>query len=193
MQIVFIGPPGSGKGTQCALLSEALAIPHLSTGELLRRTKGGSPLGDLVSSYIDRGCFAPDFLILPLVMRLLSQEDFACGCLFDGFPRTVYQARYLERHFERIGQRIDLLIYLRVPEQEIVDRLLVRSHLEGRADDHRDAILKRLEIYQKRTKPVLNFYESSGLVREVNGSEEPTVVHAAIMEEVRKLRISENH
>ena len=188
MQIIFIGPPGSGKGTQCELLSQASHIPHLSTGELLRRTKGQSPLGDLVSSYIDRGCLAPDFLILPLVMRLLGQPDFKAGCLFDGFPRTVFQAEHLREHLRKRGDGIDLVFHLHVPEQELVDRLLLRSSQEGRVDDHREGIVQRLAIYRKRTEPVLEFYQGSGVVRRIEGSATPESVHEQIMREVIGLR-----
>lgn len=182
MQIVFIGPPGSGKGTQCEQLAARYAIPHLSTGELLRRTKGKSTLGDLVASYIDRGCFAPDFLVLPLVMRLLEQDDFLSGCLFDGFPRTVYQAEFLRDHLSEIGQKVDSVIYLKVDEPDLVDRLQKRSAIEGRADDHQEGILQRLEIYQQRTEPVLDFYRVAGLVTEIDGSKSPSDVHKQIVD-----------
>jgi len=187
MQIVFIGPPGSGKGTQCQMLAGVLGIPHLSTGELLRRTRGRSPLGDLVSSYIDRGCLAPDFLILPLVMRLLEQQDFASGCLFDGFPRTVYQAGYLRGHLASIGQQVSVVLHLNVDEEELVSRLEARAVLEGRADDHRSGISQRLKIYRRRTEPVLAFYHNSGLVCEVDGQQSPDDVHRAIMAKIQGL------
>ncbi|MCH1494340.1 MAG: adenylate kinase [Rubripirellula sp.] len=182
MQIVFIGPPGSGKGTQCEQLAKRYRIPHLSTGELLRRTKGKSTLGDLVASYIDRGCLAPDFLVLPLVMRLLEQDDFLAGCLFDGFPRTVYQAEFLRDHLSKIGQKVEAVIYLQVDESDLVDRLQRRSAIEGRADDDQKGILKRLEIYRQRTEPVLDFYRVAGLVTDIDGSKSPSDVHRQIVD-----------
>jgi len=182
MQIVFIGPPGSGKGTQCEQLSLRYRLPHLSTGELLRRTKGKSPLGDLVASYIDRGCLAPDFLVLPLVMRLLDQDDFRAGCLFDGFPRTVFQAEFLSHHLQEMGQGVTAVVYLKVDEADLVDRLRKRAMLEGRADDHRQGILQRLEIYRQRTEPVLDFYRAAGLVEVIDGAKSPNDVHAQIVD-----------
>ena len=185
MQIVFVGPPGSGKGTQCGKLAAALEVPHLSTGELLRRTKGRSALGDLVACYIDRGCLAPDFLVLPLVKRLMGQDDFSKGCLFDGFPRTVAQAEFLGDYLATKGQRIHRVIHLQVPESQLVTRLMERSRLEGRADDNQDGIAKRLEIYRERTRPVLDYYRALELVENIDGSGDPQAVHQEIVSHLK--------
>jgi len=166
------------------MLMSRLGVPHLSTGELLRRTKGKSPLGDLVSSYIDRGCLAPDFLVMPLVMRLLTQKDFEAGCLFDGFPRTVNQAEFLQDHLKKLNQRIAMVVHLKVGEDVLIDRLSDRSRREGRADDHQDGVSQRLRIYRERTQPVLDFYARSGLVRQLDGSGSPQEVHRKIISQV---------
>ena len=100
MRIVFIGPPGAGKGTQCKRLTEYLSIPHLSTGEMLRNTRHDSALGKLVASYIDAGRLAPDYLVMPIVTKCLAGPECAEGCVFDGFPRTLNQAQKLDEYLE---------------------------------------------------------------------------------------------
>ena len=99
MRIIFIGPPGAGKGTQCRRLTEYLSIPHLSTGEMLRQTRDASALGRQVASYIDRGRLAPDYLVMRIVTKRLAEDDCQQGVLFDGFPRTINQAQMLDEHF----------------------------------------------------------------------------------------------
>ena len=112
MRIVFIGPPGAGKGTQCKRLTEYLSIPHLSTGDMLRETRGTSALGRLVASYIDSGRLAPDYLVMRIVIKRMSEDDCRGGCLFDGFPRTLNQAQMLDEHLDSQGSRLDLVIDL---------------------------------------------------------------------------------
>ena len=123
MRIIFIGPPGAGKGTQCRRLTEYLSIPHLSTGEMLRQTRDASALGRQVANYIDRGRLAPDYLVMRIVTKRLAEDDCQQGVLFDGFPRTINQAQMLDEHFAAGGFQVDLVLALDVPEEELISRL----------------------------------------------------------------------
>src|SRR6185436_11672230 len=137
MLIVFIGPPGSGKGTQSKRLLEYLKIGHLSTGELLREAKAaGTPLGQLAASFMDHGRLVPDKLVLELVGEKLSHPLYASGCMFDGFPRTLAQARSLDESLAHRGTPLDLALELRADHQELTNRMLKRASAEGRADDN---------------------------------------------------------
>jgi adenylate kinase len=119
---------------------------------------------------------------MPLVIKLLEQGDFHSGCLFDGFPRTVAQAAFLQNYLGERGQRIDLVLKLRVPREDLIARLSARAKLEGRADDSVEGIQRRLEIYQTRTEPVLSFYHELKIVREIDGSKAAGEVFSEIMD-----------
>jgi adenylate kinase len=184
MLIVFIGPPGAGKGTQCRRLAAHLGVPHLSTGELLRDTRDASDLGRLVAGYIDAGRLAPDDIVLPILTKRLSNPDCAKGYLLDGFPRNVNQAEMLDRYLADRGERLDLVLHLDVARQELIKRLLHRAEIEQRVDDTEEIIAKRLDVYHRRTAPVLDYYRDQGDFVVINGMQSPDEVFREILSNV---------
>ena len=167
MRIVFIGPPGAGKGTQSARLAKHLGLPHLSTGDILRKAiRDGTDLGLQVGPIMRQGKLVSDELMLGVVSERLDQEDCDNGYLLDGFPRTVPQAIAFDQLLADRGTAIDHVIELRVPDEELRSRLESRfRELESpRPDDRPEAIPKRLNVYHTETSPLLNFYTGHGQV-----------------------------
>jgi adenylate kinase len=171
MKVVFIGPPGSGKGTQCDLLSKRLSVPHISTGEMLRNLQGEDAA--MVRERIDRGHFAPDDFILQMVSKRLTEEDCLIGYLLDGFPRTLVQAKAFDHTFTTSGQSLDHVIHMSVEPEELIRRLAERKQTGERIDDSAEFIRERFLIYAERTQPLLDHYESQSLVRPVDGMDTP--------------------
>lgn len=173
MRIVFIGPPGAGKGTQSARLARYLKIPHLSTGDILRVAKrAGTDLGKIVGPIMDAGGLVGDELMLDVVSERLSFGDCNEGFLLDGFPRTVPQAASFCKHLEDQNQRLDHVIELRVADVELRKRLETRFRdlQDPRRDDHPDAIPHRLDVYHTETSPLLGFYSRlGGVLKTVDG------------------------
>lgn len=166
-RLIFLGPPGAGKGTQAHILSETHQIPHVSTGDILRTAvANGTPLGNQAKGYMDRGELVPDSLILNLIQDRLSYEDAADGWILDGFPRNVNQAAFLEDLLSKLGQNADCVLNLEVPDENLVDRLLARK----RPDDTEETIRRRLEIYHRDTVPVIDFYRQKGTLKIVDGN-----------------------
>ncbi len=181
MMIVFIGPPGSGKGPQCKLLVEHLQIPHLSTGELLRAAKKqDSPVGRMAAEYMDKGKLVPDAVVLGLVGEELNRPAYSRGCLFDGFPRTVAQAESFDAALKERGTPLDIVIELHADEEELTKRMLERARKEGRTDDNPDTIRERMSTYRSKTEPVLDYYRASGRLLTVDALGSPDEVFQRI-------------
>jgi len=177
MRIIFIGPPGVGKGTQSARLITHYNIPHLSTGDMLRQaTREGTPLGMEAKTYMDSGKLVPDPLILKLIEARLAIPDSQAGALFDGFPRTLGQARALEKLLAKRGMPLDAVLELTVDTQELLRRLRSRK----RADDRPEIVQERLESYYRQTAPLLEYYRDRGLLVTIDGTGTPEEVFARI-------------
>jgi adenylate kinase len=164
-RILLLGPPGAGKGTQATLLANALHVPHISTGDMLRSAVAdGTDLGKQVESIMAAGELVSDDLVVAIVDERLSKEDARCGYLLDGFPRTIGQAEALN---DSVIDAIGTVILLDVSTEEVVQRLLKRAEEEGRSDDNEETIRRRLEVYEADTAPLVEFYRGSVLT--ING------------------------
>jgi len=170
MRIVILGPPGSGKGTQAALLKERLGVPHISTGELLRAAvAAGTPLGQQAKAAMDAGELVSDELMLGLIEERLGADDVKAGYILDGYPRNLAQARALDEVLERIGLPVEKALALGVDEDQIVERLAKRAAEENRSDDSEQVVRNRLSVYREQTAPVTGYYESRGMLVNVDG------------------------
>jgi len=170
MRIIFLGPPGSGKGTQAKLLAERLGIPAISTGEILRgAVREGSELGLQAKAIMEAGELVPDDLMIGLIRARLSAPDAAKGFILDGFPRTVEQAAALDLLLAGNGTPLTGVLNLSVPEAVLVDRMHGRAVEEGRADDRPETILERLRVYRQKTEPLAGFYRGRGILMDVDG------------------------
>lgn len=161
INIVLFGPPGSGKGTQAAKLVEKYGIDHISTGDIIRREiKAGSPQGNAVRDFIEKGQLAPDELVIQIVEGYLSTHRDVKGNIFDGFPRTIPQAEAFDEILKEKGMEVTLMIFLDVPDDELVDRLLIRGKESGRADDSDIEVIKnRMRVYKEQTAVVADYYD----------------------------------
>jgi adenylate kinase len=174
MFIIFLGPPGGGKGTQCKRVSKKYHLPHISTGDIIRAAiSAKTPLGQEFTRYVDNGQLVPDQMVVDMVAERLGEADCHEGCLLDGFPRTVAQAEALQQHFAANQQDLASVIEIAVPEDELVRRLLKRGEIEGRSDDTPATITARLNVYKSETAPLIDFYRQRKLHQQVDGSGTP--------------------
>lgn len=208
MNIVFMGLPGAGKGTQAERIVATFGIPHISTGDMFRQAvREGTPLGLKAKEYMDKGLLVPDEVTVGIVRERLSQGDCAKGFLLDGFPRTVPQAEALDATLAEMGRRLDHVIYLDVRKETLLARLTGRricrqcgatyhvvfnpprqegvcdkcgGELYQRDDDKEETVATRLEVNLAQTEPLLAYYEEKGLLRRVNGEQEIDAVFADI-------------
>jgi adenylate kinase len=215
MRLVFMGPPGAGKGTQAKSLCEFLAIAHVSTGDMIRdRIRSGTPTGLKAKPYVESGGLVPDTIMVDMAGERLAEPDCATGFLLDGFPRTRAQAEALDRTLAGLGKQLDAVILLEVPDDEVVTRLsgrrtcsnsacqanyhvvTIRPREEGkcdqcgsalvqRPDDRPEAIRTRLDNYHRQTAEVATYYDASALVRRVAGLGAPDEVQRRIREAIR--------
>jgi adenylate kinase len=170
MRIVILGAPGSGKGTQAALLRKRLNLPHISTGELLRAAvKNKTPLGVQAQEILDRGELVPNEVMLKLIEERLSKADVAGGFLLDGYPRNLAQAEALDRLLERLGLPVDEAIQIDVDPDKIIARILKRAAEQGRSDDSEEVFRNRMRVYQENVEPLVNHYAERGLLTRVLG------------------------
>ena len=182
MRIVLLGAPGSGKGTQAALMVERLGIPHISTGALLRNAaKRGTELGLKAKSLIDKGELVPDEIMTDIIEERLSRDDVANGFILDGYPRNLAQARSLDEVLERLNTPADEVIQLDVNPELIIDRIAKRAKEEGRSDDSEEVVRNRMRIYHEQSAPVIDYYARKGLLTYVLADGEVDVILERIL------------
>lgn len=170
MRLVFMGPPGAGKGTQAVGLAARLGVPHISTGDIFRaNVSQGTPLGVEARRYMDAGEYVPDDVTNAMVRGRLAEADCAPGFLLDGYPRTVDQVAQLDGMLAAGGHVLDRVVELTVDRDEVVGRLVRRAADQGRADDTEDVIRRRLEVYAEQTAPLLEIYAARGILIQVDG------------------------
>ena len=208
MQLIFLGYPGSGKGTQAGLLSEEYKIPKISTGDILRAAgQAKSELGLKAKEYMDRGELVPDEVIIGLVVQRINEPDLKSGYILDGFPRTIHQAQELDRVLLDYMQEITAVISLEIEKKKVVKRLTSRrvckkcgklfnlltepppnnnicdkcnGSIYQRSDDTRETVLHRMEVYEELTQPLKDYYGSQGKLHQVDGNLSIDKVHADI-------------
>lgn len=170
LNILIFGPPGSGKGTQSLRISDKYGLSHISTGDILRNeVDRQTSLGKKAGKIMDRGELVPDELLIDILHSMMEKNRVAKGFIFDGFPRTIVQAKELDALMEKLNNDIHIVISLEVPDEEVVARLLKRAELEGRTDDNRETVGNRLKIYNQQTAPLLDYYSRQGKLRTVKG------------------------
>ncbi|MBD5221825.1 MAG: adenylate kinase [Bacteroidales bacterium] len=172
LNLVLFGAPGSGKGTQSAKLIDEYGLYHISTGEVLRdHIARGTDLGKIADQYISKGQLIPDDLMIDILDDVLEKNAAGKkGVVFDGFPRTIPQAKALKELLQRRGTDLHAVVGLEVPEEELIDRMLKRGQQTGRADDNEDTIKKRLEVYHNQTEPLRDFYTAENKYLGINGT-----------------------
>jgi adenylate kinase len=220
LNLIFLGPPGAGKGTQAERLRSDFQLAFISTGEMLRaNVKDGTELGTKAKEYMDAGDLVPDDLIVAMAADRLEQDDAQDGFILDGFPRTSAQADALDEQLSKMGRRVTAALLIEVPDEEVVRRLSGRrvcvkaghnyhvefdppkregvcdqdgSRLVQRDDDKPEVIRHRLGVYHEKTKPLVDYYDGKGLLRRIDGTRAPADVHGHIRAVIATLRLEED-
>lgn len=210
MKIVMLGGPGAGKGTQAKMIAERFAIPHISTGDIFRANiKEGTELGRKAKEYMDQGLLVPDELTCDLVVDRIAKDDAKNGYVLDGFPRTIVQAEALKDALDKRGEAVEFALNIDVPDDNIVRRMSGRracvscgatyhmvynppkkdgicdvccSELILRDDDKPETVKKRLDVYHDQTQPLIEYYEKSGVLKNIDGTQDIDVVFHEIVD-----------
>ena len=207
-RVVLLGPPGAGKGTQAVGLAEKYEILHISTGDIFRaNVKEGTPLGKKAKEYMDKGALVPDELVCDLVEDRVLKDDCRNGYLLDGFPRTVFQAEHFDAFLKKVGQELDSVIDIEVPEEILLPRIIGRrvcrscgklynvagtlpkkegvcdvcgGEVYQRADDKEETVLNRFQVYKDQTSPLIEYYQKNGKLAPIDGTKTQDEVFNAI-------------
>lgn len=186
--LVFLGPPGVGKGTQAAKLAAALKLPHISTGDLFRdHLKRNTELGIKAREFMDDGKLVPDKLVVDLVADRIDNPDCDKGYILDGFPRTVNQAEELDRVLTQRTEGVSAVLYFDAPREVLIERIAGRARKEGRADDTPETVAKRLQEYDAQTGPLVPHYRDQGLLHEFDARDRIDAIFSRVQEVVREL------
>jgi adenylate kinase len=187
-RVVLLGPPGSGKGTQSALLAKSLGIAHISTGDMFRAAvQEGRELGERVKAILDAGHLVPDPLVIEIIRDRLQASDCRSGFVLDGYPRTVDQAKALTDLLEELQTPLTHVLELKVPQEILVQRVLARaSGGSGRSDDNEEVFRNRLKVYEAQTKPVSEYYGRGGQIVEIDGLGSIAEVQARLLRAIKR-------
>lgn len=183
MNFIILGPQGSGKGTQAKLLAEKFSLNHISSGELLRREADShSDKGKIITDLLTKGSLVPFDTVLEVLEPAIKATKN--GFIIDGTPRDIRQAEHLDWFLDQIGQKIDQVIYLSLPREESLKRLLKRAAIENRSDDTPESITRRLDIYEKETIPVIDYYRQKNILTEIDGIPDIDTIHKDILQKL---------
>ena len=184
LNIVILGPPGAGKGTQGKLIAKDAGLPHINTGDIFRaECAAGTELGQKVNSVIDAGDLVPDELTTEIVRARLAQDDTARGFVLDGFPRTLTQAEALDRVLSEIDRgELSVVLDFELPDEMAVERLLGRASVEGRSDDAPDKVQHRLDVYHRQTEPLIEYYRARDLLVPIHADKSVEDVSAEVQQ-----------
>jgi adenylate kinase len=220
LNLILLGPPGAGKGTQAQRLVEDFRLPYVATGEMLRAAvREETPLGSEAKKYMNNGDLVPDDVIIGVAVERLQQDDCKDGFILDGFPRTIDQAKALDAELERVGRNLTAALLIDVPDDEVVRRISGRrqcvkneqhiyhvdfdppkhpdvcdqdgARLIQRDDDKPDTVMHRLDVYHAQTEPVIGYFEAQGLLRRFEGTRSPGEVHDHIRATLATLRLED--
>jgi adenylate kinase len=218
--LILLGPPGAGKGTQAERLQEDFPLAYVATGDMLRRAvKDGTDLGKKAKEYMDRGDLVPDDVIIGVILDRLAEPDTSDGFLLDGFPRTAKQAEALDEALKKVDRRLTAALLIDVPEDDLVRRLSGRrvcpnghtyhvehnppkkdgvcdvdgESLSQREDDREETVRKRLEVYRDQTSPLIDYYDDHDILHRFDGTRSPTEVHDHLRATIATLRMEDEH
>lgn len=209
MKLVLLGPPGAGKGTQASEIVKKYSIPHISTGDILRKNiSEGTDLGKEAKDYMDKGSLVPDDLVVALIKDRLSESDCKDGFLLDGFPRTVDQADALDTELKNLNYKLDKVLNIEVDKNSLIERITGRrickdcgatfhiafnppkeegkcdkceGELSQRADDTEKTVTNRIGVYSEQTEPLINYYEEKGIIANINGDQDIDKVFSEVV------------
>jgi adenylate kinase len=214
MDIILLGPPGSGKGTQAKMIAEKYKVKHISTGDILRENvRNGTPLGVEAKKFMDAGKLVPDSLLIDIIKDRLAKPDVKAGWMLDGYPRTIPQAEALDKILPGLGQKIDVVLNVDVPDAELIKRVTGRrmckcgttyhvqfnppkvagkcdacgADLYQRADDTEATVKERLQAYHAQTQPLIDFYNKRGIVANINGTGDIKAIFGNIVKALDKI------
>jgi adenylate kinase len=192
LDLLLLGPPGAGKGTQAKRLSEDRGIPQISTGDMLREAIAAeTELGKRVKPILDSGELVPDELMVALIRERLGRSDTESGFILDGFPRTLAQAEALDAMLRDIGRQLECALEFQLDEEDAVGRLLGRARQEGRSDDTPDVIRNRMDVYRKQTEPLVAYYSAQGILIRIDASAAIDVVQSEIEQALSEIAVKE--